>query len=74
MAEEIARAGAENLDHAHVRHVEHPGIAPHCVVLFDLRPVMKGHLPPGELDQPGVRATVLVDQGGVSRRVHAKNR
>jgi len=58
VAEEVARAGAENLHDAHVRDVEHPRRAPHRMVLLDLRAVVKRHLPAAEVDELCARLAV----------------
>jgi hypothetical protein len=51
VAEEVARTGTEDLDHAHVRHVEHARGAPHGMVLLDLGAVVERHLPACEVDE-----------------------
>ena len=50
LPQERAHARAAQVDDAHVRDVEHAGVAPHRVVLFDLRAVVERHVPAGEID------------------------
>ena len=50
VAQEVARAGALEVDDAHVRDVEHAGVAAHRVVLVDLRAVVHRHVPAAEVD------------------------
>jgi hypothetical protein len=49
-AQVVAGAGSGEVQRAHVGNVEHAGVAPHGVVFLDLRAVMDGHLPTGEID------------------------
>ena len=64
-AQEVARAGAFEVDDAHVRHVEHAGVAAHRVVLLDLRAVVDRHVPAAEVDHAGARGAVRgVEDGG----------
>ena len=45
-----ADAGTAQVDRAHVRDVEHARVAPHGVVLLDLRAVVDRHVPAAEID------------------------
>jgi hypothetical protein len=56
--QEIARAGSDQINGAHVRHVEHARVAPHRMVLFDLRTVVDGHVPATEIDHARTRGAV----------------
>jgi hypothetical protein len=38
------------IDHTHVRHIEHTRITSYVVVLFDLRTVVDRHIPAAEVD------------------------
>ena len=51
--QELADAIAAEVDDAHVRDVEHAGVAPHRVVLLDLRAVDDRHVPAAEVDHAG---------------------
>ena len=64
VAQEIARAGAFEVDDAHVRDVEHAGVAAHRVMLVDLRAVVDRHVPAAEIDHARARGAV----NGVERR------
>src|SRR5450759_525866 len=50
MAQELARARAVQVDHRHVRDVEHTCIATHRMVFPDLRAVVDRHVPAAEVD------------------------
>src|SRR5450830_183585 len=63
-AQEGAHVRAFDIDHAHMRHVEHAGIAAHGVVFFDLRAVVDGHVPAAEIDHAGAEGTVGVVEWG----------
>ena len=52
--------GAADIDHAHVRHIEDAGVAPHRMVLLDLRAVVDGHVPAAEVDHAGALLDVQV--------------
>ena len=65
--QELAHALAGQVDDAHVRHVEHAGIAAHRVVLFDLRAVVQRHVPAAEVDDFGA----LQNMGVVERSLKA---
>ena len=54
------RTGATDVDHGHVRNVEHAGRAAHRLVLGDLRTVVDRHVPAGEIDYPGAGVQVLL--------------
>ncbi len=73
-AEEVARTGAEDLDHAHVRHVEHARRTPDGVMLLDLRAVMEGHLPAGEIDELRPRFAVDGVQRGRLEQARSRKR
>jgi hypothetical protein len=49
IAEEVADARALEVDHTHVRHVEHARVGAHRTVLVDLRAVVDGHVPAAEI-------------------------
>src|SRR3546814_8310960 len=49
-AQEITHLRPVQVDHGHVRDVEHAGIAAHLVVLLDLRTVVERHVPAAEVD------------------------
>ena len=49
----VAGTGADKVQRAHVRNVEHAGIAAHGMVFLDLGTVMDGHFPAGEIDHLG---------------------
>ena len=69
-AQEIAGRRALDVEHAHVRHVEHAGIAPHGVMLVDLRAVVQRHVPAAEIDHPGaVLAVQGVERSGADQGV-----
>ena len=55
MAQERAAAVAVQVDHGHVRDIEHPGAAAHDVVLVDLRTVVQRHVPAAEIDHLGAQ-------------------
>ena len=50
VAQKIAHARAFEIEHLHVRHVEHAAIAPHGAMLLDLRAVGDRHVPGAEVD------------------------
>ena len=52
-AQVVAHAVAAQVDDAHVRDVEHAGVATHGVVLLDLRAVVDRHVPAAEVDGAG---------------------
>jgi hypothetical protein len=47
---EVAHAAALDIDRQHVRGVEQARIAPHRVMLLDLRAVVERHLPAREIN------------------------
>ncbi len=51
--QKIADALSAQVDDAHVRDVEHAGVAPHRVVFLDLRAVHDRHVPAAEIDHAG---------------------
>src|SRR6185437_15933077 len=59
--QEVARTRAMQVDHGHVRDIEHAGIATHRVMLLDLRAVTDRHVPATEIDHPRAERAV----GGV---------
>jgi hypothetical protein len=64
VAQVVAGAGADEVQRAHVRNVEHAGIAPHGVVFLDLGTVMDGHFPAGEIDHLGAGGEMgIVERG-----------
>jgi hypothetical protein len=71
-AEEGAGRAARQVDRQHVRDVEHARVAPHAMVLLDLRAVVQRHLPAAKVGEAGVRAPVGVEQRGAFQlgRVH----
>jgi hypothetical protein len=50
VAQKFAGARAMQIDHRHVRDVEHAGVAPHGVMFLDLRAVIDRHVPAAEVD------------------------
>ena len=63
VAQVVARTRAADVGDEHVRHVEHAGIAPHGVMLFDLRAVVDRHVPAAEVHHAGTRRNVRFVQG-----------
>ena len=61
-AQVVARPVAAQVDHAHVRDVEHAGIAAHGMVLLDLRAVVDGHVPAAEVDGAGPGRDVGIEK------------
>ena len=59
-AQELAHPRAARVDDAHVRDVEHAGVAAHRVVLLDLRAVVDRHVPAAEIDHAGAQLDVQV--------------
>ncbi len=49
-AQKFAHPRTAQVDHAHVRDIEHARRASHRQVLFDLRPVIDGHVPTTEVN------------------------
>jgi hypothetical protein len=58
--QEVTRAFTLQINRQHVRHIEHAGVAAHDMVFLDLRAVVDGHFPAGEIHQLGVGFTVFV--------------
>ena len=56
--QERASAGTLDIDDAHVRDVEHPGIAAHGAMLIDLGAVIHGHVPSAEIHHARSRGAV----------------
>ena len=54
------------VDHAHVRDVEHAGGAAHGVVLADLRAVVDRHVPAAEVDHAGAEFLVQLEERRLS--------
>jgi len=59
-AQVVAYARAAKVHHAHVRDVEHAGVAAHRMVLLDLRAVIDRHVPAAEVDHAGAGGDVDV--------------
>jgi hypothetical protein len=57
-AQEGAHVGALEVDHAHVRHVEHAGVGTNRIVLFDLGTVVDRHVPAAKVDHLGPKGAV----------------
>ena len=55
--------GAADIHHGHVRHVEHPAVTAHLMVLLNLRTVMQRHVPAAEIDHFGTQSQVLIVEG-----------
>ena len=68
-AQVVAHPRAPQVDDAHVRDVEHAGIAAHGVVLLDLRTVVDGHVPAAEVDGAGARGHVRVKERSAQSHV-----
>ena len=64
-AQIIARALTLDIDHRHVRNIEHAGLATHRMMLVHLRTVMNRQRPAGELDHLAARSGMGVEQGGL---------
>ena len=67
IAQVVARPRAADIGDEHVRDVEHAGVAPHGVMLFDLRAVVDRHVPAAEVHHAGARGDVRF----VQRRLEA---
>ena len=65
IAQEIARAVAAQIERAHVRYVEHAGVAAHGVMLVDLRAVVDRHVPAAEVDHARARGAMHGMERGV---------
>ncbi len=63
ITQQITTARAAHVYREHVRHVEHPAVAPHAMMLFELRAVVQRHVPAAEIDH--ARAHLAMD--GVER-------
>ena len=74
MAQKIGGIGAGHIDRGHVGHVEHAGGPAHGMMLFKLRGVLDGHVPPGKIDQARVQTLVLGVQGGGFQHQAASSR
>ena len=59
-AQVVAHPLAAQVHDAHVRDVEHAGVAAHRVVLLDLRAVVDGHVPAAEVHHAGAGGGVDV--------------
>jgi hypothetical protein len=71
VAQERACARAGEVDHGHVRDVEHAGVAAHQVVFVELRAVVDRHVPATEVHHlRAQRAVGLVEDGLVG---HARD-
>jgi hypothetical protein len=46
---------AGDVDHGHVGHIEHAGVAAHDLMFLQLGAVMDGHFPTGEINHRGRR-------------------
>ena len=69
VAQEFTDAGAGEVDHGHVRDVEHAGRLAHQVVLVELRTVVDRHVPAAEIDHlRAERAVGLVEDGLLGHR------
>jgi hypothetical protein len=69
IAQELARAAPRKIDDAHVRDIEHAGVAPHDVMLLDLGTVIDGHVPAAEVDHTGIGGDVgFVKRGAQTHR------
>ncbi len=51
--QKLAPARTRQVDDAHVRDIEHSGIAAHRVVFFELRAEAQGQVPAAEIDDLG---------------------
>src|SRR5690606_8660408 len=49
LAQEVAHAAGVQVDHGHVRDIEHAGTAAHRMVLLDLRTIVERHVPAAEV-------------------------
>ncbi len=63
MAQVGAGIGAGEIQRAHVGNIEHAGVGAHGVVFLDLRAVVDGHLPAGEIDHLGAGGEVGIVEG-----------
>ena len=70
VAQEVARAGALEVDDAHVRDVEHPGVAAHRAVLVDLGAVVDRHVPAAEIDHARAGGAVDGVRGCLFQHAH----
>jgi hypothetical protein len=60
--EERSNLRAFEIDDAHVRYVEHARIAPHRVMLLDLRAVIDRHVPAAEVDHAGAEVDMRLEE------------
>ncbi len=75
VAQELARARAVQVDHGHVRDIEHAGVAAHLVMLLDLRAVVERHVPAAEVDHLGAGGAVgIVEDGLLGHGAGFRNR
>jgi hypothetical protein len=64
VAQVVARLRPGEVERAHVRDVEHAGVAAHDMVFLDLRAVVDGHFPAGEIDHLGAGGEMGVVERG----------
>ena len=62
IAQELADPAAVEIDDGHMRHIEHPCIAAHRMVLINLGPVMQRHHPAMEIHHARAAQRVLFIQ------------
>jgi hypothetical protein len=62
--QKLVHARATQVDHAHMRDVEHAGVPAHGVVLLDLGAVVDRHVPAAEIHHARARGNV----GRIERR------
>ena len=67
VTQEFAGAGAAQVDHGHVRDIEHAGVATHLVVLVELRAVAERHVPAAEIDHLRAEGAVGVIEDRLER-------
>ena len=67
MTQKLPGARAAQVDHGHVRHIEHAGVAANLMMLVDLRAVADRHVPPAEVDHLGAERAVGVVEDGLLR-------
>ena len=67
LAQELAHARAAQVDHRHVRDVEHAGVVADQVVFVDLRAVVDRHVPAAEVDHLGAERAMGVVEDGLLR-------
>jgi len=60
LLQELPHPRAFQVQHGHVRDVEHAGVAAHRVVLVDLRTVMHRHVPTAEIHHAGASGQVRI--------------